>query len=51
MAKPKVDDATHILKAYKYYLAHLTHCCFDKWTAQWILDNWDVDYETVENQR
>lgn len=51
MSKPKVEDATHVLKAYKYYLARLTHCCFDERTAQWILDNWEADYEAVESQK
>ena len=51
MRKPKVEDAAHVLKAYKYYLGRRTICCFDKETAQWILDNWEADYKAIENQR
>ena len=35
----KLEDVTHVLKAYKFYLAQLTHCAFDEATAQWIIDN------------
>ena len=51
MSKPDIKDAAHVLKAYKYYLARITHCCFDERTAQWILDNWEADYEAVENYK
>lgn len=43
-----VKDATHILKAYKFYQGQLTHCAYDERTAQWIMDNWEQDYDRVE---
>ena len=50
MSELKLEEVTHVLKAYKYYLARLTHCAFDEATAQWIIDNWDADYDAVENK-
>lgn len=50
MSELKLEEVTHVLKAYKYYLAQLTHCAFDEATAQWILDNWDADYDAVEKK-
>lgn len=46
-----VKDAAHVLKAFKFYLCQLTHCAYDEVTAQWILDNWEQDYERVEAYR
>ena len=43
-----VKDATHVLKAFKFYLCQLTHCAYDERTAQWIIDNWEQDYDRVE---
>lgn len=43
-----LKDVTHILKAYKFYLGQLTHCAYDERTAQWIMDNWEQDYDRVE---
>lgn len=43
-----VKDFAHVLKAFKFYLCQLTHCAYDERTAQWIIDNWEQDYERVE---
>lgn len=43
-----VKDVAHVLKAFKFYLCQLTHCAYDERTAQWIIDNWEQDYERVE---
>lgn len=43
-----VKDAAHVLKAFKFYLCQLTHCTYDERTAQWIIDNWEQDYDRVE---
>ena len=46
----KLEEVTHVLKAYKYYLMQITHCAFDEATAQWIIDHWEQDYDAVENR-
>ena len=46
-----VKDAAHVLKAFNFYLCQLTHCAFDEYTAQWIINNWEQDYDRVEAYR
>ena len=46
-----VKDATHVLKAFKFYLCQLTHCAYYERTAQWIIDNWEQDYDRVEEYK
>jgi len=43
-----VKDVAHVLKAFKFYLGQLTHCAYDERTVQWIMDNWEQDYDRVE---
>ena len=43
-----VKDVTHVLKAFNFYRCMITHCAYDGLTAQWIMDNWEQDYERVE---
>lgn len=50
MSELKLEEVTHVLKAYNFYLARITHCAFDEATARWIIDNWEQDYDAVEKK-